>query len=127
MERGGPRRAGTAEILSQFRNANFGLRNEATESREPRTGERRGRGVGGKRGDGETERRRPRAESRSQFRRPNVERRTSTDERGRARVVGEVVATKPAWKHRRASENDEELLQLLADGFGKWIAERMGP
>ena len=52
----------------------------------------------------------------------NVERRTSTDERGRARVVGELIATKPAWKRRRASENDDELLQMLADGLGNWIA-----
>ena len=40
-------------------------------------------------------------------------------------VVGEVVVTKPAWKHRRTSENDDELVQLLADAFGKWLAERM--
>ena len=39
-----------------------------------------------------------------------------------ARVLGEVLATKPAWKRRRASENDDELLQLLADGLGQWIA-----
>jgi hypothetical protein len=37
-------------------------------------------------------------------------------------VVGEVTATKPAWKRRRASENDDELLQMLAEGMGKWIA-----
>jgi len=37
--------------------------------------------------------------------------------------VGEVMATKPAWKRRRASENDDELLQLLADGLGQWIAQ----
>ena len=38
------------------------------------------------------------------------------------RVVGEVTATKPAWKRRRASENDDELLQMLADGLGEWLA-----
>ena len=44
-------------------------------------------------------------------------------ERGRRemQVVGEVMATKPAWKRRRASENDDELLQMLADGLGAWI------
>ena len=39
-----------------------------------------------------------------------------------ARVLGELLASKPAWKRRRASENDDELLQLLADGLGQWIA-----
>jgi UDP-GlcNAc:undecaprenyl-phosphate GlcNAc-1-phosphate transferase len=39
-------------------------------------------------------------------------------------VVGEVVVTKPAWKRRRASENDDELLQFLADGLGGWIARK---
>jgi hypothetical protein len=39
----------------------------------------------------------------------------------RMRVLGEVVATKPAWKRRRASENDDELLQFLADGLAKWV------
>jgi hypothetical protein len=42
--------------------------------------------------------------------------------RREARVLGEVIATKPAWKRRRASENDDEVLQLLADGLGQWIA-----
>ena len=37
-------------------------------------------------------------------------------------MVGQVVATKPAWKRRRASENDEELLQMLAEGIGNWAA-----
>jgi hypothetical protein len=37
-------------------------------------------------------------------------------------VVGEVIATKPAWKRRRISENDDELLQVLADALGQWIA-----
>ncbi|MBI3015323.1 MAG: hypothetical protein HYY65_09755 [Candidatus Tectomicrobia bacterium] len=39
-------------------------------------------------------------------------------------VVGEVMATKPAWKRRRSSETDDELLQWLADGLGKWIAAK---
>jgi hypothetical protein len=39
-------------------------------------------------------------------------------------VIGELIATKPAWKRRRASENDDELLQLLADGLGQWIQAR---
>ena len=38
-------------------------------------------------------------------------------------MVGQVVTTKPAWKHRRASENDEELLQMLAEGMGNWAAK----
>jgi len=42
-------------------------------------------------------------------------------------VVGEVVASKPAWKRRRASENDDELLQMLAEGMGKWIAQHQAP
>ena len=42
--------------------------------------------------------------------------------RREARVLGEVTASKPAWKRRRASENDDELLQLLADGLEQWIA-----
>jgi hypothetical protein len=36
-------------------------------------------------------------------------------------VLGEVLATKPAWKRRRTSENDEELLQLLADALAQWL------
>ena len=44
--------------------------------------------------------------------------------RREARVVGEVTASKPAWKRRRTSENDDELLQLLADGLGQWIQAR---
>jgi len=43
------------------------------------------------------------------------------------RVVGEIVASKPAWKRRRASENDDELLQLLADGLGAWLAHHEAP
>jgi hypothetical protein len=42
-------------------------------------------------------------------------------------VVGEVVASKSAWKRRRASENDDELLQMLAEGMGKWIAQHQAP
>ena len=37
-------------------------------------------------------------------------------------MVGQVVVTKPAWKRRRARENDEELLQVLAGGLAQWIA-----
>ena len=36
-------------------------------------------------------------------------------------MLGEVIASKPAWKRRRASENDDELLQMLAEGIGNWI------
>ena len=48
--------------------------------------------------------------------------RIASDEPRGARVLGEVIASKPAWKRRRASENDDELLQMLADGLGNWIA-----
>jgi len=48
----------------------------------------------------------------------------SEDGAGNRRVVGELVATKPARKPRRASEKDEELLQLLADGLGRAAACR---
>jgi hypothetical protein len=68
-----------------------------------------GAGEHGGRGAGETGTRS--AESRSQPRTMNVEPRSPMD----AHVLGEVLATKPAWKHRRTSENDEELLHLLAD------------
>jgi hypothetical protein len=37
------------------------------------------------------------------------------------RVMGQVVATKPAWKRRRTSENDEDLLHLLADALAQWL------
>jgi hypothetical protein len=40
-------------------------------------------------------------------------------------VVGRVITSKPAWKRRRASENDDELLQMLAEGIGRWAARRM--
>jgi hypothetical protein len=39
-----------------------------------------------------------------------------------AHVLGEVLATKPAWKHRRTSEKDDELLQLLADALAQWLS-----
>jgi hypothetical protein len=39
-----------------------------------------------------------------------------------AHVLGAVLATKPAWKHRRASENDDELLHLLADALAQWLS-----
>lgn len=44
---------------------------------------------------------------------------------GEGRVVGEVRATKPAWRRRRAGENDDQLLQVLAEGLGSWINHRM--
>ena len=68
-----------------------------------------------------TECRSPVAGLRSPVSRPHFDPRTPTDERTGARVVGELIATKPAWKRRRASENDDELLQMLADGLGAWI------
>ena len=42
-------------------------------------------------------------------------------------MLGEVTASKPAWKRRRASENDDELLQMLAEGMGTWIAKHQAP
>jgi len=42
-------------------------------------------------------------------------------------VLGEVIATKPAWRRCRASENDDELLQMLAEGMGTWIAKHQAP
>jgi hypothetical protein len=57
-------------------------------------------------------------ESRSQPRTVNVEPRSPMD----AHVLGAVLATKPAWKHRRASENDDELLHLLADALAQWLS-----
>jgi UDP-GlcNAc:undecaprenyl-phosphate/decaprenyl-phosphate GlcNAc-1-phosphate transferase len=41
-------------------------------------------------------------------------------------VVGEIVATKPSWKRRRASETDDEFVTLLARGLGRWFAGRLG-
>ncbi len=38
------------------------------------------------------------------------------------RVVGEVAATKPTWRDRRIGDPDEELLRVLADGVGSWVA-----
>jgi len=43
---------------------------------------------------------------------------------GEAVVLGDVLATKPAWKRRRTSENDDELLHLLADGLAQWLSRR---
>jgi len=40
------------------------------------------------------------------------------------RVVGQVTATKPAWTRRRVSENDDELLHLLADALAQWLSRR---
>jgi two-component system phosphate regulon response regulator PhoB len=39
--------------------------------------------------------------------------------------VGELRASKPAWKRRRASEKDDELLEMLADGLGRWFARQL--
>ncbi len=39
-------------------------------------------------------------------------------------VVGEVVATKPSWKRRRASETDNEFVDILAQSMGRWFAGR---
>lgn len=44
---------------------------------------------------------------------------------GRGRVVGELRASKPAWKRRRASEKDDDLLEMLADGLGRWFARQL--
>ena len=75
-----------------------------------RAGERRGRGARELGGNGETERRAKSANSAPD----------RGAERGRRelQVAGEVIASKPAWKRRRASENDDELLQMLAEGIG---------
>jgi hypothetical protein len=43
------------------------------------------------------------------------------------RPAGEMWASKPAWKHRRAGESDDELLQLIADGLGGWFAAHAWP
>jgi hypothetical protein len=42
-------------------------------------------------------------------------------------VVGQVLATKPAWKRRRMSENDDELLHLLADALAQWLSRHHSP
>ena len=74
-----------------------------------------GWGAGELGGNGETERRAKSADSAPD----------RGAERGRRemQVVGELIATKPAWKRRRASENDDELLQMLAEGMGNWAAK----
>ena len=38
------------------------------------------------------------------------------------RVVGEVAATKPARNGHRASDADDDLLRMLAEGLGRWVA-----
>ena len=90
------------------------------ERREPRAQRRdvrnREAGARGGRGAGETGTRS--AESWSQPRTVNVEPRTPID----SHVLGEVRATKPAWKRCRTSEDDEELLQLLADALAQWLS-----
>ena len=75
----------------------------------------------GSMGDGQTERRETKAD-RDRDRGSLSLSEIAVAMRREARVLGEVVATKPAWKRRRASENDDELLQLLAEGLGQWIA-----
>lgn len=40
-------------------------------------------------------------------------------------VVGDIVATKPSWKRRRASETEDEFVTLLARGLGRWFAGRV--
>jgi len=44
---------------------------------------------------------------------------------GRGRAVAALSATKPAWRRRRKSEHDEELLALLADGLGAWVGAHL--
>ena len=75
----------------------------------------------GSMGDGQTERRETKAD-RDRDRGSLSLSEIAVAMRREARVLGEVIASKPAGKHRRASENDDELLQLLADGLGQWIA-----
>ena len=43
----------------------------------------------------------------------------SRGQRAEGGGAGKVIATKAAWKCRCASENDEELLHLLAEGIAK--------
>ena len=86
----------------------------SAESRELESGGAGGQGstgAGGKRGDGA-----PVSISNFAFR-------NSSDEPRSVRALGEVMATKPAWKRRRASENDDELLQVLAGGLAQWIGD----
>jgi UDP-GlcNAc:undecaprenyl-phosphate GlcNAc-1-phosphate transferase len=45
-------------------------------------------------------------------------------ERGGGRVIGEIFVRKPIWKLRRASEKDTELVQMFADGLGRFFAGR---
>lgn len=41
------------------------------------------------------------------------------------RVIGAISATKPAWKTRRKSESDEELVQSIAASLGKWVTTHL--
>ena len=74
-----------------------------------------GWGAGELRGNGETERRETKADRDSDRGSLSLSeiavgmRRVPSAETREARVVGEVIASKPAWKRRRASENDDEL------------------
>ena len=76
-----------------------------------------GWGAGGQRGNGETESR----ETKADRDRDRGSLSLSEIAVGMSRALGEVIATKPAWKRRRARENDEELLQVLAGGLAQWI------
>ena len=105
-QNGVPSWTGRADILVE-------RREPRAQRRDVRNGEA---GEHGGRGAGETGTRS--AESWSQPRTVNVEPRSPMD----AHVLGAVLATKPAWKHRRASENDDELLHLLADALAQWLS-----
>ena len=106
-----------------MRIADFGLRNEATESRDVKREagnvRQKAEGWGARElgGNGETESR----ETKADRDRDRGSLSLSEIAVGMSRALGEVIATKPAWKRRRASENDDELLQMLADGLGAWI------
>jgi FlaA1/EpsC-like NDP-sugar epimerase len=140
---GGAPWTGTAEIFCALRTADCGgieargARGEASGGAERRAwgaAEQGSRGAGGWRredlgggGTGESEKggQGDHETGRHLLRRTECRRRNEECGGGRARVVGEVIATKPAWKTRRTSENDEELLQLLADGLGRWFAAHL--
>jgi hypothetical protein len=99
---------GNTEILCPMWNGECGMQNEG-ESREPRAESRVTEGGKGSE--------LPRVLASQHPRHVRAEGREM-------QVVGEMVVTKPAWKRRRASENDDELLQFLADGLGRWIARK---
>jgi hypothetical protein len=115
------------------------LRNEATESRDVKREagnvRQKAEGWGARElgGNGATERREPKADrdrDRGSLSLSEIAvgmSRVPSAETREARVLGEVIASKPAWKRRRASENDDELLQLLADGLGAWLTHHQAP